>query len=441
MLAAIHQILPIQGVYAHEETGNDFTYQRDKAVGQWCRLHKVGWHEFRQFGVIRRLKNRDDWKAHWDTHMDAEVLPVPDLCWSRIPELVNAVVLSEFTAHLAGRMPELCMDNPVGRQRGGRREAISILQDFLTRRSQTYRGGISSPLSATTACSRLSAHLAHGCVSMREVVQAAHRQLEKRVDLTAHHRRGLQGFISRLYWHCHFIQKLESQPDIEWMNMHRGYDGLREAAWSENNFDALVNARTGWPLVDACVVMLRQTGWLNFRMRAMLVSVASYALWLHWRPVGQWLASQFTDYEPGIHWSQMQMQAGTTGINTTRVYNPIKQAKDHDPEGRFVRYWLPYMRQVPDVWIFEPWRMPERLQQSHGLSPGDIPIPIVNFEVATREAKVRVYDRRREPDVKSDKARIIEKHGSRRRLSQKNVKSVQTKQDKRQIDLNLFERE
>jgi deoxyribodipyrimidine photo-lyase len=71
---------------------------------------------------------------------------------------------------------------------------------------------------------------------------------------------------------------------------------------------------------------------------------------LHWRPVGLWLARQFLDYEPGIHWSQMQMQSGTTGINTTRVYNPIKQAHDHDPHGHFVRRWLPHLRKVPQTW-------------------------------------------------------------------------------------------
>jgi hypothetical protein len=106
---------------------------------------------------------------------------------------------------------------------------------------------------------------------------------------------GLTAFMSRLHWHCHFIQKLESEPALEFRNLHRGYDGLREDDWNDAHFAALVAGRTGWPMVDACVAMLRETGWINFRMRAMLVSVASYPLWLHWRPWGcGWRGSFWT---------------------------------------------------------------------------------------------------------------------------------------------------
>ena len=94
---------------------------------------------------------------------------------------------------------------------------------------------------------------------------------------------------------------------------------------------------------------LRHHGWINFRMRAMLMSVASYQLWLPWRQSGEALARLFVDYEPGIHWNQCQMQSGTSGINTVRIYNPIKQGLDHDPEGRFIRQWLPELRDVPSL--------------------------------------------------------------------------------------------
>jgi deoxyribodipyrimidine photo-lyase len=132
--------------------------------------------------------------------------------------------------------------------------------------------------------------------------------------------------------------------------------------------------------------------------------------------VGEWLARQFLDYEPGIHWSQMQMQSGTTGINTLRVYNPIKQAQDHDPEGRFVRQWLPYMRKVPNTWLFEPWRMPPDIQNTCGVRVGhEIPIPLVKLENATKDAKEKLYAVRAKKDVKAGKAEILEKHGSRKR--------------------------
>ncbi len=331
-------------IHSHEETGNAWTYARDLQVKTWCETHRIPWHEYAQFGVVRRLKNRNQWQAAWEQHMQAPQEKPKDIHFA---SKVNSLPFSmQAPAHLK--------HNPLHRQRGGRPLALAVLRSFLNARSLGYRGGISSPLSAPDACSRLSAYLAYGCISMREVVQMTRAHIEELPPQASRHRAGLQAFMSRLYWHCHFIQKLESEPEIEWQNMHRGYDGLREESFNEAFFEALKNAQTGWPMVDASVVMLRETGWLNFRMRAMLVSVAAYPLWLHWQPVGEWLATQFLDYEPGIHWSQLQMQSGTTGINTTRVYNPIKQAQDHDPQGLFVRRWLPAMRNVPDSWLFEP---------------------------------------------------------------------------------------
>ena len=415
VLTQLHALVAFDRLCSHEETGNAVTFARDKAVARWCRSHGVTWQEFPQFGVVRRLTSRDHWLRHWQAHTAAPQLPCPELAFHPSPWPAQPVP----GAHDLG----LDAWDPPQRQRGGRSVGLAVLDDFLNHRCRHYRGGISSPLSAPTACSRLSPYLSLGALSLREVVQAT---VQKRLQLAAQHpyaAKGLDAFLSRLHWHCHFIQKLESEPELEWRNLHRGYDGLRENDFNPVHFTALTEGRTGWPMVDACVAMLRETGWLNFRMRAMLVSVAAYPLWLHWQPVGQWLARQFLDYEPGIHWSQMQMQAGTTGINTTRVYNPVKQAQDHDPQGIFVRRWCPALRRVPDSWILEPWRMPESVQQACGVrvsadapagAPDAWPLPLVALDAATRAAKDRLHSLRKQPEVRAAKAAIVDKHGSRK---------------------------
>ncbi|KJK01289.1 deoxyribodipyrimidine photolyase [Burkholderiaceae bacterium 26] len=411
----LHAAAPFSHLVSHEETGNGHTFARDKAVARWCVDRGVTWREWPQHGVVRRLPTRDVWHDRWAEHMYAPCVAAPEA------GSLRDVALPWKTMDWPG-CEALGLDaySPLRRQRGGRTRGAEVLREFLSERSRHYRGGISSPLTAPSACSRLSPYLAYGCLSMREVVQGTEQrllQLKGNADDDAvWQRKGLSAFVSRLHWHCHFIQKLESEPAIEFRNLHRSYDGLREAAWSPTHFAALVAGRTGWPMVDACVAMLRETGWINFRMRAMLVSVASYPLWLHWRPVGLWLARQFIDYEPGIHWSQMQMQAGTTGINTTRVYNPIKQAQDQDPHGRFVRRWLPALRRVPDAWLLQPWRMPPDVQARCGVRVGeDIPVPLVDLEAATRQAKTRVHALRARPEVRAANDAIVKRHASRLR--------------------------
>ena len=258
----------------------------------------------------------------------------------------------------------------------------------------------------------MSPHLAFGTLSMRTVHQATEAAIAATPDRQLAW--ALRGFAGRLRWHCHFMQKLEDQPEIEFHNFARVCDGLRESEFNDDHFAAWCGGRTGYPMVDACMRSLKATGWLNFRMRAMLVSFASYHLWLHWRPTGVFLARQFLDFEPGIHWSQMQMQSGTTGINTTRVYNPIKQAQDHDPHGVFVRRWLPALRRVPDAWLFEPWRMPPEVQARCGVRVGqDIATPLVDLASATKAAKARLHALRNQEPIRAAKAAIVEKHGSR----------------------------
>jgi deoxyribodipyrimidine photo-lyase len=212
------------------------------------------------------------------------------------------------------------------------------------------------------------------------------------------------------------MQKLEDEPSLEFQNLCRAYDGLRENDFSEERFQAWCDGRTGYPMIDACMRALREHRWINFRMREMLVSFASYDLWLHWRKPALFLARHFLDYEPGIHYPQIQMQSGVTGINTIRIYSPEKQGKDQDPTGDFVRRYVPELRQVPTALIWNPSKLTRDEQVRYGCEIGrDYPSPIVDHAQAIREAKAKIYEIRQTGEAREKAVEVAKRHGSRKR--------------------------
>jgi deoxyribodipyrimidine photo-lyase len=416
VLAALKNELGDFALLSHEETGNDVTFQRDRRVKAWCHNQSVPWQEFRQHGVIRALTDRNRWASRWDAHMSEPLIEEPTKITSPGQKISSIDDLNAININF--REPDKS-----NRQHGGRSRGVDLLISFLEFRGQHYRSAMSSPLSAADECSRLSAHFAYGTVSIREAAHALWARRSAILAMPAEERpenllASLKSFESRLHWHCHFIQKLESEPAIEFHNVHRGFDGVRnEGALTpaENaKFSAWSRGETGYPMIDACMKMLRAVGWINFRMRAMLVSFASYQLWLHWRPTSVYLATQFLDYEPGIHYPQVQMQSGVTGINTIRIYNPIKQARDQDPHGIFVRRWLPALARVPNEYIFEPWTMPQTLQEHVGCMVGhDYPQPIVDHLAAAKAARDTLWALRKNAAVRDVAKQVYQKHGSR----------------------------
>ena len=130
------------------------------------------------------------------------------------------------------------------------------------------------------------------------------------------------------------------------------------------------------------------------------------------------------------------MQSGTTGINTMRVYNPIKQAQDQDPKGQFVKLWLPHMRQVPVTWLFEPWKMPDNVKTQAGIFE-EITQPLVDLTVATRESKNRLYARRQNPEVKAGKMSVVDKHASRKKMQPRKKTSVPKNSNKHQLSFDF----
>ena len=409
-------------LWSHEETGNHWTYQRDIRVAQWCKAQELSWHEYPSNGVVRRLKSRDSWGATRNARMASSLITTPTR-------------LTGFTTCLSEPLPEknhlMFGSQNIGCvQSGGRKEALRTLDSFLNTRSRYYTVTISKPGVSARHCSRLSAHITYGTLSIREIEQATIAKmafLSSRNDAEASFfHRNLSAFLSRLAWHCHFIQKLEQQPDIEFKCMHQAFEGMRESFFRDDFFDAWKTGNTGYPLIDACMRSLHANGWITFRMRAMLVSFASYHLWLDWRKTAPFLAQLFTDYEPGIHYSQFQMQSGVTGINVIRMYNPIKQSYDHDPTGQFIRRYVPELKPVSDVFIHEPWTMNK--------PPANYPKPIVEHDVAIKFARAEIAKRRQQDGFKENAQAVNKALGSRNRAPSK--RRAHKKKDDRQLSFD-----
>jgi deoxyribodipyrimidine photo-lyase len=143
----------------------------------------------------------------------------------------------------------------------------------------------------------------------------------------------------------------------------------------------------------------------------MLVSFLTHHLWQPWQVGSTHLAKNFLDFEPGIHYPQFQMQAGTTGTNTIRIYNPVKQSKDQDPDGIFIKEFVPELRAIPKELIHEPWKLTAIEQEMYDCRIGvDYPEPIVDITKTYKWANSQLWAKKSDPKVKEESKRILKIH-------------------------------
>ena len=409
-------------LYSHEEIGVNRTFERDKAVKRWCRAHGVTWTELPQTGVFRGLEDRDRRAKFWKAFTLDDPIPEPtnaDLQRLRLPAAWRDLFFAPGRELTFDDTPfALSAAQSQHVQPVSEIDAAATLESFLHTRGIDYRGGISSPVTALTAGSRLSVHLAWGTLTGRMAYQSTQQRKEelKQSDdpQAGKWRSSLTSFLSRLHWRDHFMQRLESEVSMEFHPLTRAYERLEY----ENDpvlLERWTNGTTGFPMVDACIRCMRTSGFINFRMRAMLTSIACHTLHLHWKSLDHPMARMYTDYEPGIHISQIQMQAGVVGINTLRMYSPHKQIVDQDPDATFIKQWVPELREFS----------PKQIQQHRTEALGNYPGQPVDWWTRSREMKDKIWTIRKLEETKQEAAQTYERHGSRRGpRTKRNIKAA-----------------
>lgn len=402
IIAAFKKILTIYSikkVFSHQETGILVTYDRDKEFARFCRNNLIEWNECINNGVRRGLKNRREWYENWTHYMHQEIFPFDP----KHKQLIDAKDIDELENNF--KLPNINTVYDQNFQRGGTTIAWKYAQTFFEGRHENYIVNISKPLASRLSCSRLSPYLAWGNVSVRQIYQ---RGFELRKTLR--YKRHISAFLSRLRWQAHFIQKFEMEHTMEAASVNKGYHKLKKKV-SKSYRKAWEEGQTGFPLIDASMRCLQTTGYLNFRMRALLVSFFTHLLWQPWQEATTHLSQLFLDFEPGIHFPQLQMQAGVTGINNLRIYNPAKNGKEQDPEALFIKKWVPELAHLDIQSVHEPYLMTSLEQQFCNFKLGrDYPNPIIDIKEARKKASDILWSMKKDPDVQLENRRILSKH-------------------------------
>ena len=396
-LQRLSQWLTIQAVYSHQEIGLANTYDRDRQIRQWCHNQHIAWHESATGAVIRGLTHRRQWSKHWERVYRHQCYDVELNTIKWAPALPHTD-LSKLNAP----------DNP-HIQPGGEKRGWYTLKHFFEGRGLHYHRQLSAPATARTACSRISPYLAFGNLSVRQIYQYCQFQVQQEPQWS----KPVRALSARLAWHDHFVQKFESEPDMQFRPVNQGYSHFDYAhgPWSQYAYFRWYTGTTGLPLVDACMRALNKTGYLNFRMRAMVTSVACHWLNLDWRRPAEYLASVFVDFEPGIHYAQIQMQAGITGTNTVRLYNPVKQSRELDPQGEFIYQWMPELDRVPLEYLQAPWDIPPLTCQLEAIDlPNQYHQPLIDITTQGAALRDKLWSFRQRSDVQREAKRILATH-------------------------------
>lgn len=326
---------------------------------------------FSDDAIVRVEESRDRWREQAQSYFEDKVLSKPE-------EPKTFEIESEVTIDKIDDKYSVSSDMK-RRHKGGCMEARDRLEDFVENISE-YIGGISPPSKAEKRTSQLSPYIKFGCISPRQ----AYKYAEDNAD----NGRAKEMFTSRLFWNRHFTQKLQDNPNLRKQAVNPVFRGMNRSTHKEKYHEKWKDGLTGYPMVDASMRALNQTGWMNFRMRAMCSSFYTYILRCWWKEGADWFYKKLIDADPAINYAQWQMQSGLIGVHPLRIYNPMKQVRENDPDGEYIKKYVPELRDLPAKYLDQPEKTPLSVQEENGVIIGDdYPYPVVDYEKRRDEAR------------------------------------------------------
>ncbi len=257
--------------------------------------------------------------------------------------------------------------------------ARALLEDFATR-AQHYRAARDFP--GVKGVSYLSVHNRFGTISIRALARFATRAKGP----------GPETWLSELIWRDFYFQVLWHHPHVTRSAFRPEYDAIRWPG-DPRHFSAWCEALTGYPIVDAAMRQLNHTGYMHNRLRMVVASFLAKDLLVDWRRGEKYFADQLIDFDLAANNGGWQW-AASTGCDAQpyfRIFNPVTQSQRFDPQGKFIRRYLPELAQVPDAFIHTPWEMGALDQQAASCRIGrDYPAPIVDH-ARQREKALALY--------------------------------------------------
>lgn len=318
-LDEIQKHFSIKIMHSHQESGTEATYRRDKDVRRWCGRNNVSWKQHQSNGVIRNLKDKREWERLWTSFMKRDLLTT---------DISKLTFADTSVLQLSQELSETITTDHNSFLIGGEDRALSVMEEFFD--SFDFEKG-------TYTTSEFSPYISWGNISLRQVYQESTKLILKHAE-----KKNILQFTNRLKWHCYFSQQFEEDISLEFPRDGRKLDRDLFRAWK--------TGMTGYPLIDAAMRCVIESGHISYRMRSMVVAFLSTHLKQPWEEGAKYLAKQFIDYDPAIHYPQFHLQSGA-------VHNPIKQSQDKDHEGEFIRKWVPELRETPLKLIHRPWEI------------------------------------------------------------------------------------